>query len=258
MNRAGEKNLESAAKEARGNWRKFQCFVWHGKPDDCGEFTIVYTHNRDSGLLDLSNAHVIEEALAKFTEGDDPDVRSEHHNHWACGWVCGHAIRVYRDGRITDVFKTYYELCAALSDYPILDEKDYSQREYDATIKNIRNTGYDGGIYAPPDGWEERVYSWLWDNDQGAVENSDDQGGCPSKEEVANALDGLEYRILWDVSYMDVGPVCEEFDEEASAARRCEELRSRGIYATYDSHLPDARPAETVANFNLEGGIFHE
>ena len=30
----GEMDLETAAREARGNWRKFDSFAWHDRPED--------------------------------------------------------------------------------------------------------------------------------------------------------------------------------------------------------------------------------
>ena len=105
-------DLESAAKEAAGNWQHFDCFCWYRKRTSTtptiGPF--VYTHHRDSGLLDQSNAEVIAEAMEKFTKGDDPDVVFESHFHWAVGHVDGFSVRVYRRGRITEAFRTYHEL----------------------------------------------------------------------------------------------------------------------------------------------------
>ena len=41
----------------------------------------------------------------------------------------GFRIRVYRDGEITEAFKTYHDLMEQMDGYPILDEEDYSNRE---------------------------------------------------------------------------------------------------------------------------------
>ena len=103
----GEMTLEEAAKVAAGNWRKFESFAWHRARDldDADNWAIVYTNNRDSGLLDQSNAAAIDKAMEPFTEADDPDVVAEHHHHWACGWIDGYSIRVYRNGQITEAFK---------------------------------------------------------------------------------------------------------------------------------------------------------
>ena len=37
-------------------------------------------------------------------------------------------IRVYRNGEITEAFKTYHDLMEQLDGYPILDEEDYSEQ----------------------------------------------------------------------------------------------------------------------------------
>ena len=240
--RLGELDLETAAKEARGNWQKFDCFGWHDRPEDSEEWAIVYTHNRDSDLLDQSNADAIDEALAPFADGGD--VRAEHHGHWACGWIDGYAIRVYRNGQITEAFRTYHELAARLADYPVLDEEDFSRREYEATLENLRSEGFDSDCFAPPEDWAGEVFSWLWDHNQSAVENRDGNGGYASKEEIGEALDAQGYRILWVVSYVDTGEVREEYCEEWEAQERCEELRAAGFFPTYSECLPHRQPAE--------------
>jgi hypothetical protein len=104
MTALGELTLEDAAKEAAGNWRSWTCFVWNRERDlsDPESWAIIYTHNRDSGLLDQSNA--ISKAMERFADTDDPDVVVESHSHWACGHVDGFSIRVFRDGQITDAF----------------------------------------------------------------------------------------------------------------------------------------------------------
>lgn len=121
-----------------GNWRKFDSFCWDraysGGSEylpDAGDFAIVYTHNRDSDTLTQSNAAQIAEALAPFMEGDNLDVIAEDHNHWACGWIAGYAIRVYRNGEPTPAALAWEEIQDRLDDYPVLDEEDWSRRESD-------------------------------------------------------------------------------------------------------------------------------
>lgn len=127
----GELDIEAAAKQAAGNHQRFQCFAWFGRPDDSEDWAIIYTHNRDSGPLDLSNAEVIAEALKPFAEAEPADIVFESHNHWAVGHVDGFSIRVYRDGKITDAFRAYHALAEAEADYPILDESHYSAKQAD-------------------------------------------------------------------------------------------------------------------------------
>ena len=88
-------------------------------------------------------------------EEETADVRAEHHGHWACGWIDGYAIRVYRNGQITEAFRAYHELAARLADYPVLNEEDFSRREYEATLENLLSEGFDSDYFAPPDGWAD-------------------------------------------------------------------------------------------------------
>ena len=192
----GDLTLEEAAKEAAGNWRDFHCFVWFRDRElsDPDAWAIIYTHNRDSGLLDQSNAAVIAKTLESLTEGDDPDVFLELHSHWAVGQVDGFSIRVFRNGEITEAFKVYYDLAQCLADYPILDESDYSDREYEATLENLPLAAWRiEKRYELPEGWEGEVYSWLSDNRCWAIENKDDLGGWPDEDDLEAAFAALGY-----------------------------------------------------------------
>lgn len=189
--------LIDAAKKAAGNWREFESFGWSraGELDEPSNWTIVYTHHRDSGLLEESNAAAIENTLRPYLDGDDPDVIEEHHGHWACGWIDGYAIRVFRNEEVTEAFRTYLDVLERLNEYPVLDEEDYCRREYEATLDNFDSAI--AGIrheYELPEGWKEEVFSWFWQHDQRAVENRDDSGGYPSEEQLESAFTALGYR----------------------------------------------------------------
>lgn len=201
MSDLGNVTLEDAAKTAAGNWQRFDSFVWFRDSEipDPDDWAIVYTHNRDSGLLDQSNADAIAEAMEPFTEGDDPDVVMESHNHWAVGHVDGFSIRVYRDGEITDAFKTYHDLMEQLDGYPILNEEDYSNREYQATVENIIDAAWQiNSEYTLPEGWVYDVYDWLGDNRQRAIDNRDDHGGYPEEDDLRAAFAALDYGRVED------------------------------------------------------------
>ena len=141
-------------------------------------------------MLDQSNADAIAEAMEPFTDGDDPDVVMESHDHWAVGHVDGFTIRVYRDGEITEAFKHL----------PRPDGADWT-----ATRSSTKRITPAGSMRRPsktsvtppggsstnttlPDGWEGDVYSWLRDNRQRAVENRDDQGGYPEEDDLRDSL----------------------------------------------------------------------
>jgi len=189
--RLGEMELEAAAKEAAGNWQHFECFSWHRATElnDPENWAIIYTHHRDSGLIDQSNAEAITEVLKPFLS---KDIIAEHHNHWAVGWIDGFSIRVYRRGHITRAFRAYHQLAQRLTDYPLLDEQDYSNREYEATIKNLADAAWKlKNEYELPEGWEQSVYDWFSNNNDSAIENRDDRGGYPSEEQLRAAFEAL-------------------------------------------------------------------
>ncbi len=193
----GTLTLEDAAKKAAGNWQRFDSFVWFRDKDveNTDKWAIIYTHNRDSGLLDQSNASVIAKAMAPFTEGDDPDVVFESHSHWAVGHVDGFSVRVFDgDGEITEAFRKYHELAEAMHDYAILDEEGYSERELEATLENIEDAAWRlKNEFELPEGWVWSVYDWLSEHRSGEVENVDDRGGYPSEEAMREAFEALDF-----------------------------------------------------------------
>jgi len=185
-----DETIDDLAKETANNHNKFKCFAWFDRPEDHENFAIFYTHNRDSGLLELSNASEIEKLLGK--EEFEEDIRFESHMHFAVGYVDGFAIRcLNKDGTATKAFHCLVEIANRLNNYPVLNEEDYSEREWHATLENIGNNGCQL-LDDPPDGWEGMVLNWLWENNQSAVENVDDQGGYPSKDEIKEALIALK------------------------------------------------------------------
>lgn len=154
--------IEESAEQSAGNWREWECFVWwrEDELESPNDWMIHYTHNRDSRLLDLSNAEQIRQALEKYTEGDDPDVVEESHTHWAVGHVDGFSLRVFKDGEITEAFRTLHDLMERLEEYPILDESDYSERETEATAENIIDAAWNlKDEYELPEDWHWEVYS---------------------------------------------------------------------------------------------------
>lgn len=189
-------DLQDLAKQAAGNWQHFESFAWHRKPKNAQDWTIVYTSHRDSTLISQSNANAIDELLLFFLLGDDPDVVAEQHSHWAVGYVNGYSIRVYHNRRITKAFAKWCEIQGRLQDYPVLDDDDYSAREKEATIANIKDQArYLAGKWDIdlPDGYQYEIYVWLLRNDENALENRDDQGAYPNDTSLLAAFTALGY-----------------------------------------------------------------
>lgn len=195
----GELTIEEAATKAAGNWQRFDCFCWDRAREikDADAWAIIYTKHRDSGLLDQSNAAAITKVMREFTDSDDPDVVFESHSHWACGHIDGFSIKVLRDGKPTPAFERYHELSTSLADYPILDETDYSNRGYEATLGNLADAAWRlKRQFKLPEDWNSQVFSWFSDSDDSAIENRDDQGGYPTEEQLRTAFTALGFPRL--------------------------------------------------------------
>lgn len=197
MNRLGELDLHEAATNSAGNWRDFNCFAWHraSELDDADDWCIVYTHHRDSGLLDQSNASVIDKALQPFVDADEPDAVAERHHHWAVGWIDGYSIRVFRSGEVTEAFRTYHNLAEQIDQYPILDEEDFSRREHVATLENIDLVAWRlKADFDLPNEWESEVFDWLWQHRDHAVECVGDDGAWPEEDDLEAAFVALGFQ----------------------------------------------------------------
>jgi hypothetical protein len=187
-------DVEEAARHLAGNWQKFTCFAWHRGHDleDADHWMIWYTSSRDAGLLEQCNETVFNKRLAPYAEGDAPDVVFEDHAHWACGFVRGFSVRTVRpDGTPTDAFREFCRIKGRLEDYGVLDEADYSEREYAATLENYASEMWrlKDGL---PEGWEAEVWSWFSDHGHDRyTENRDDQGGYAPREAITEALQDL-------------------------------------------------------------------
>ena len=193
--RLGEMELEAAAKAAAGNWRHFDCFCWHRQPNDADQWAIVYTHNRDSGLLDQSNAAAIEAALEPFTEGDDPTVVFESHFHWAVGHVDGASIRVYRRGCNHQGVPYLPRPGPAYGRLPGPRRERLQQPGIRSDPGKPPRCRLEAeNEYELPEGWEGAVYGWFSENDCSAIESSDDQGGYPTEDQLRAAFEALGYR----------------------------------------------------------------
>jgi hypothetical protein len=197
-NKLGELDLEDAATDAAGNWKRWNSFAWFRdseleRPED---WFIYYGHHRDSTLLDRSNSIQIGKALKPFIDADtdEPDVIAEDHSHFLCRWIKGWSVRVFRDGQITEAFKVLHGLLEQIAIYPILNEEHYSEMELEATWDNLPLAAR--GIeddYELPDDWTDSVYQWLSDNRCNALESRDDQGGWPDEDDFRAAFDALGY-----------------------------------------------------------------
>ncbi len=167
------------AKASKGDFPHLEKRAWKRAENYMGEdlsnYYVLIGRHRDSTLLDESNWEVAKE---KF--GGKPGVREASFSHWAVGW--GESLLVSKDAP-EDVLEAAEEMLDGLENYPVLDEEDYSSREYKASIKNIQSIGENLKRSEA-----EKVYTWLSENMDNELESVDDQGAWPSDESVKKAL----------------------------------------------------------------------
>ena len=84
---------------------------------------VPVTQTRDSGVLDRSNFRSYLKALG----GESDTVEVHRFSHWGPGWF----EIIIIDPTDTAKVETAQEIADALEDYPIVDEDNYSELEYE-------------------------------------------------------------------------------------------------------------------------------
>ena len=99
-----------------------------------GDYTL-YSRTRDSSIMENSNYELILKELSDLAEQFDnlrddgePYVYDFRAGHWACGWV---EEIIIRQDAPKEIIERAKEIDAALSDYPVYSDADYSQRQWD-------------------------------------------------------------------------------------------------------------------------------
>ena len=88
----------------------------------CNWHVLPVSRNRDSGPFDESNFH----AAVKMLGGEGDHVRIHKFGHWGPGWF--EIILIDPDHEPT--LEAAGSIVCALASYPLLDDEDYSEREY--------------------------------------------------------------------------------------------------------------------------------
>lgn len=181
-------------------------------------------------LLNLCGLPPVEgETIAAFAERletalDTSDFETHRFGHWGPGWF---EIIVVRPG--SACHREAQAIAAAVSNYPVLDESDYCEREHEATMSNLEDVistvwnRLDGSddYQSPPNAGE--VWRWLCDNEQSALESRDDRGAYPSEESVERALEDLGYLTFDDHSDCEDCSECGATPDSAFKAEETDE-----------------------------------
>lgn len=100
-------------------------------PDNQDWLVAPVARNRDSDCLSESNFHAFIEAMG----GESENVQIHRFGHWANGWF----EIVLINPAMPELVKQAEELEAALENYPVLDENDFSERENEEANQVWRN-----------------------------------------------------------------------------------------------------------------------
>lgn len=87
-----------------------------------GEFRVLLSRTRDSDALEESNFRVALKSLG----GESEHVQVHRFNHWACGWF---ELLLVSPNAPDEIRKEAGKITSSLSEYPILDEMDFSGLE---------------------------------------------------------------------------------------------------------------------------------
>ena len=156
------------------------------------EYYVVTGRHRDSSLLDNSNYEITlarlkaEASKLNWLDDDNPALVDPHESHWAVGWV--EWIGVHKDCR--SLIDMAEDILDQLDDYPVLDEEDWSKRQYEAfetfTDEAIRFAANRHSLDLT-DEQKEAIAQYIYEHceDSGG---SDGDGHYPSDEEADEAI----------------------------------------------------------------------
>lgn len=111
----------------------------NGESNGISDFLVIPCgRNRDSRCLEESNFHAALAMLGGESEpvsdDDNGPVQIHRFGHWACGWF---EIILVKPGTPQAAMAEVIE--AKLENYPVLDDDDYSSREFEAAEETWKN-----------------------------------------------------------------------------------------------------------------------
>lgn len=155
--------------------------------------------NRDSEALAESNFAAALEILG----GESETVEVHRFGHWACGWF---EIIIVHPDRLEDA----ESIEKALSDYPVLDDQDFSRREWEAFEENWDSWGHKefAEEIHKQYGLEEEAYDMLWEADNDVTRQFwCEHANCPYEgdsirfeHEINNWDSGTLLKLFWTIT----------------------------------------------------------
>lgn len=159
-----------------------------GEEDYSEWFVAPLILTRDSSVLEESNWKSANQMFEECKDSDD--YASLSFGHWACGWF--EIIVVKPD---SEAQKIAEDICKRLEDYPVLDEDQFSEMEWDVHHDQILEACYDAINYAEMEEDVREHFDIASDDSYNLVLRS---GFCPSE---------LSSHLEWH--YGDISPTNE-------------------------------------------------
>lgn len=201
----------------------------------------------ENNISDISNWHcTIEELRREFgDDGFSSNFREAPMKHWACGSVNQLCVRILNeniphdqivdDDQITPHFKFVCDIATYLAyEYPVLDDEDYSDRQYAAAAEDIEDflsANYHwypvGGKVVMIDDIGNQIIDWLHSNDYDYFDVNDRGVPCWRDDEIIEAVYDLgldkheteDDEIFWS-EWCEANPSAVAYRKE----RRLEEI----------------------------------
>jgi len=162
---------------------------------DIDGLLVFLSQTRDSDDLEQSN---FASALA-LLGGESETVKVHRFGHWACGWIESILI----DPEDTDTAEVAQSILAQLADYPVLDDDDYSRREWESFERAWKGYGQVDyikaickSVYLPSDEEQDRLTE--------ALEAADlkqwhlDTADCPYETDAGGVYIPTPDSFTWD------------------------------------------------------------
>jgi len=156
------------------------------------------SRTRDSEHLELSNWESMLKCLTEV-DPDGNDYETLEFGHWGPGW---YRVAIIRPGSKAHQEAVRIEL--ALADYPVLDESDFSEREYDAQCEALADcirslTIEDDGSEVDSEQLAAAMFTDMWEHDQPALDRVNQSGGGSIRDNERDAcLERLGYVLCED------------------------------------------------------------
>lgn len=112
--------VNTTATKARDTYR---ALPYHASEREHGRMSAGFGMHRDSDPLEESNYFT----ALKLYEAEGVEVREDRFNHWAVGWVDQLTVAITPAS-----VRVLEELRERIENYPVLDDEDFSQREWDS------------------------------------------------------------------------------------------------------------------------------